>query len=159
MDKLKNYLLATAGLLILAGAVQFVRPLQAEPLAKDVNVVNTAANPVPVVVQKGIIDIVEIIEDDIATGTTVPVFTVTAGQRLVITDMLASGVGAFTILRDGSPATIQFQGRGTNAGFMPITHAFATGIEFAAGEVVAISNDDDSNRVNVYLRGYTTTAP
>jgi len=53
MDKIKNYVLATAGLLILGGAVQFVRPLQADPPAKDVNVVNTSANPVPVVVQNG----------------------------------------------------------------------------------------------------------
>jgi len=38
---------------ILGGVVQFVRPLQAVPLAKDVNVTNTAANPVPVVVENG----------------------------------------------------------------------------------------------------------
>jgi len=44
------------------------------------------------------------------------------------------------------------------AGFMPITHAFATGIEFAAGEVVAIKNEDAAQLVSVYLRGYTTTA-
>ena len=41
---------------------------------------------------------------------------------------------------------------------MPITHAFATGIEFAAGEVVAIKNEDAAQLVSVYLRGYTTTA-
>jgi len=50
MGRLKNYLLATAGLVILDGAVQFVRPLQADPTARDVNIVNT---PVPVVVENG----------------------------------------------------------------------------------------------------------
>ena len=53
MGKVKNYLLATTGLVILGGAVHFVMPLQAAPPAKDVNVVNMAANPVPVVVQNG----------------------------------------------------------------------------------------------------------
>jgi len=52
MGELRNYLLATAGLLILGGAVQFVRPLQAAPLA-DVNVIITAANPVPGVAENG----------------------------------------------------------------------------------------------------------
>ena len=97
MSRFKNYLLATAGLMILGGAVQFVIPLQAASPAKDVNVVNT---PLLVVVQKDILAIVEIIEDDIALGTTVPVFTVPGGQHLVITDMLASNPGAFRILRN-----------------------------------------------------------
>ncbi len=47
MGKLKYYLLATAGLVIIGSAVHFVRPLQADPLAKDVNITNT---PLPVVV-------------------------------------------------------------------------------------------------------------
>ena len=50
MSKLKNYVLATAGLVILGGAVHFVLPLQAAPPTKDVNVVNT---PLLVVVENG----------------------------------------------------------------------------------------------------------
>ena len=45
MGKLRHYLLATAGLVIIGSAVHFVRPLQADPLAKDVNITNT---PLPV---------------------------------------------------------------------------------------------------------------
>jgi len=50
MGKVKNYLLATAGLVILGGIVQFVMPLQAATPAKDVNVINT---PLQVVVENG----------------------------------------------------------------------------------------------------------
>ena len=39
MGMIKNYLLATAGLVILGGAVYFVMPLQAAPPAKEVSVV------------------------------------------------------------------------------------------------------------------------
>jgi len=53
MGKLKNYLLATAGLVILGGAVQLVMPLQAASPTRDVNIVNTAEDPVPVVVENG----------------------------------------------------------------------------------------------------------
>jgi len=63
MSKLKNYLLITAGLVILGGAVQFVMPLQADPLAKDVNITNT---PLPVVVENGNADetmVITIVED------------------------------------------------------------------------------------------------
>jgi len=74
--------------------------------------------------------------------------------------MLVSGLGDFRILRGGSPATIQFKFRNNTGETRPITHAFATGIDFAAGEVVAIKGPiDASSPVSVYLRGYTTTAP
>ncbi len=57
MNKLKNYLLATGCLVILAGVLTLFSPVvqqgQAVTPPKDVTVVNTSTNPVPVVVQNG----------------------------------------------------------------------------------------------------------
>jgi len=66
MGKLKNYVLATAGLLILGGTVHFVSPLQADPPARDVNIVNT---PVPVVVENGDETMVITIAEDFDSGS------------------------------------------------------------------------------------------
>ena len=155
MSKLKTYLLATAGLVILGGVVQFVRPLQADPLEKDVNVANT---PLPVVVENGILDIVEIIEDNVPNNTDVNVFTVPAESGLVITDVLISWADGglscrdIRILRGGLPATsiISVPAHST------FSHAFATGIHFVAGETVTVSNGNTGCIVHFYLRGYLT---
>ena len=57
MDKFRNYVFAVAGFVILVGTFTVIGPYvdqgQADPPVKDVIVVNTAANPVPVVVQNG----------------------------------------------------------------------------------------------------------
>ena len=58
MEKFKQYLLATIGLVIFIGAVTLFNPVQitGAPPVKDVNIANTPENPVPVVVQNGSTD-------------------------------------------------------------------------------------------------------
>ncbi|MEE8625175.1 MAG: hypothetical protein V3T19_07530 [Acidiferrobacterales bacterium] len=59
MGKFRNYVFAAAGFVILAGAFTIIGPYvdfghsKPPPSVSDVNVVNTPAEPVPVVVQNG----------------------------------------------------------------------------------------------------------
>jgi len=129
-----------------------------ETSGADVRVINTPAEPVPVVLQKGILDIVEIIEDNVPSRTDVNVFTVPANRGLVITDVMISWeVGGTScsdvrILRNGLPATSII----TVPAFSTFSHAFATGIHFGAGETVAVSNGITGCILHFYLRGFLT---
>ena len=93
MEKFKQYLLATAGLAILVGGLTLLGPAvpqgQAVPPAKDVNVINDATNPVPVLVQNSDGNAFELVEIT-GTGGSSPVtlFTVPGGKRVIITDVI-----------------------------------------------------------------------
>ena len=87
MDRIKNYMLGTACLIILFGAVHLVSPLQADPVARDVNIVNT---PVPVVVENGDETMVITLADDLTTAAVTEFDAVdTSGFRFV--SFLAKG--------------------------------------------------------------------
>ncbi|MCZ6622846.1 MAG: hypothetical protein O7B35_01205 [Deltaproteobacteria bacterium] len=158
MGKLRNYIFAVAGFVILAGVFTVIGPYvdqgQADPPVKDVNVVNT---PLPVEVQARTLDIVEIIEDNVPRETVVNVFTVPANRRLIISDLIISSAGSdardIRILRDGLPAPSLITVSSTSA----FTHTFATGIHFVAGEIVAVSHGSTGAApVHFYLRGFLT---
>ncbi len=180
MGRFRNYIFAVAGFVILAGAFTVIGPYvnqgQADPPVKnvavvntplpvtgilvgDVRVTNTTAEPVPVEVQSKTLDIVEIIENNVPRSTVVNVFTVPANRRLIITDLVisvsVSTAGQTEILRNGSPATSFIATVVGNA----FSHTFATGIEFVAGETVAVSSGiiNPAAGVHFYLRGYLTT--
>ncbi len=113
MDKFKQYLLATAGLVIFIGAVTLFNPVQitGAPPAKDVNVVNTplsvdlattanvnvvndANNPVPVMVQTADAETAQLVEIvGTVGGSTTTLFTVPSGKRVIITDVVVSTGG------------------------------------------------------------------
>ncbi len=117
--------------------------------------INTTAEPVPVVVQTSTPEIVEIIENSVSSPTPVDVFTVPANRRLIITDVMMStnsGSSNAEILRDGTPATAFINVSSGNT----FSHSFATGIEFVANETVAVDAGSGTN-INFYLRGYLTT--
>jgi hypothetical protein len=100
-------------------------------------------------------EIVEIIMDGVLPGTTVVVFTVPPGKRLLVTDLLLSTRGGscgFAILRNTAPATSTLcsHDRGT------FSHSFLTAIEFVSGDTVSVRNDnvEGASFSNWYLRGY-----
>lgn len=113
---------------------------------------------IPTVKGRGkLIEVVELIENLVDNLTSVSVYTVPAGRRLVITDILisngnSSSVVAQYLLRDGAAATIYI----TVPARSTFSHTFATGIEFQAGEVVSVRNGQSSGKTDFYLRGYLT---
>ncbi len=170
MAKLKNYLLATASLVILVGALTLFSPAilqgRGRPRPKDVNVVNTSDNPVPVVVQNGdtngtATELVEFIALNVALDTTVNLFTVPAGQRLVITDVIVTGprdnlVFDNQILRDDVVASsinvpVAFQGT--------YEHSYVSGIVLLEQETLSIRGGSLVGPTNWELRGFLETSP
>jgi len=169
MDKLKNYLLATGCLVVLAGALTLMGPavLQGRegPRPKDVNVVNTPENPVPVVVQNGDMNgttrqLVDFFEPAVTLGTRIDLFTVPAGQRLLITDVIISALGAAVvnarILRDGvviSRLNVPTAPNGT------YEHSYISGIVFREDETLGIIGGEGGSTSNWELRGFLETLP
>ena len=158
MDKFKQYLLATAGLVILVGGFTLLGPAvpqgQAVPPAKDVNVVNDANNPVPVIVQNAAnndgvpFEFAGTFSNPVDRGnfpaciTPQSVFTVPTGEAFVVTDMLVTTTGAgtpvstMTIQRDEAdllPSVI------LSIGNRQFTHAFRTGLRFEEGEALNLA--------------------
>ena len=99
---------------------------------------------------------VEIIQNSVANLTNVNVFTVPAGRRLRITDVVISNANT----------TASCCARLGDAGFTnPRTafvavpaggnfeHSFLTGINYAPGKVVSVRNGASSGPLDFYLRG------
>ncbi len=171
MAKLKNYLLATASLVILVGALTLFSPAilqgRGRPRPKDVNVVNTSDNPVPVVVQNGdtngtATELVEFIALNVDLDTTVNLFTVPTGQRLVITDVIVAGsannIGFDNkILRNNdvvaSSINVPIAFSGT------YEHSYVSGIVFLEKETLSIRGGSLGDPTNWELRGFLETWP
>jgi len=128
----------------------------------DVNVTNDETNPVPVTVQNGDNNgsekkLVEIVALDVPPQTTLAVYTVPSGMRLVITDVLINGPGSghpMEILRDGTIVSRQFLG-----GTTYFHHSYVSGIEFLENVIVSVKNGQDlgdDHESNWELRGYQT---
>ena len=84
--------------------------------------------------------LVEIISPNITTSTQV-VYTVSAGQRLVITDVISTSVcGLRHIYRNGVEVSRADQYSTTG---LPTTsgHSYQSGIEFGEGQTVAVGID------------------
>lgn len=105
----------------------------------NVIVTNTTSNPVPVIIQgaagSSARTLVEIVSPNVAVSNLV-VYTVPAGQRLVITDVIVgSDWGIGYIYRDTSLISkIQFGVAYTFA------HSYQSGIEFLAGQTVGVGS-------------------
>ena len=102
---------------------------------------------------------VEIIENSVGTLTTETVFTVPAGKRLIITDLVitnsdAVAAGSQRLARNGSFVTSFL----TVSPESTLTHTFATGIEFEAGDEVQVRNGTSLATTHFYLRGYLVDA-
>jgi len=149
MEKFKQYLLATAGLAILVGGLTLLGPAvplgQAVPPTKDVNVINDATNPVPVLVQNSDGNPFELVEIA-GRGQENPVtlFTVPSGKRVIITDVIftifPSTQGTGRIMRNGVTVA---QPSSNPAIFY--SHTYASGIEFVEGDTVNVVSVADSN--------------
>ncbi|MBI3796352.1 MAG: hypothetical protein HY268_05185 [Deltaproteobacteria bacterium] len=97
------------------------------------------------------------IENNVNAGTTRTVFTVPAGQRLVITDIIianptASASCCAQILRGNNLATSSIS---VPAG-SSFQHTFGSEIEFTAGDQVRVQNGAGSGSFNFYLSGFLT---
>lgn len=105
-------------------------------------------------------DVAEIIRDGVAGSTSATVFTVPAGQTLVVTDLLITNDNAFAVccqrlLRGGiGAATALF----TVSPQSVFAHAFSTGVVFTAGQTVVIQNGAVGT-TNFYLRGLLVLSP
>ncbi len=149
MDKFKQYLLATAGLAILVGGLTLLGPAVPEgqpvPPAKDVNVINDATNPVPVLVQNSDGNAFELVEITGMGGSSpVTLFTVPSGKRVIITDVIftisPSVTGVGRIMRNSVTVA---QPSANPAIFY--SHTYASGIEFVDGDkvnVVSVATDN-----------------
>ncbi len=113
MEKFKQYLLATVGLVIFISAATLLYPvpITGAPPAKDVNVVNTplsvdlastanvnvvndASSPVPVTVQNADAETAQLVEIVGTVGSSrTTLFTVPSGKRVIITDVVVSTGG------------------------------------------------------------------
>jgi len=131
---------------------------------KDVNVTNDTPNPVPVVIQNGtntpqVKELVEIVVLDFNNSVFNPqppldVYTVPAGKRLVITDVIIGGTsGPHTIFRDGTIVS-----RVNMAKTVPqYNHSYVSGIEFQENQIVSIQAQPTNQYLSDYeLRGYQT---
>ena len=169
MSTLSRYVFATAGLVILVGALSVLNPatLQGVVPAKDVNVVNTPdvnvvniplpvelattanvnvvndeMNPVPVVVQDDDGDSAESREFVILVTTPTPVdlFTVPSGKRLVLTDVTVSSLL-------GQNAFISRSGVVVSRPFVSTTtysHTYRTGIQFLEGDTLTVRSGNST---------------
>ena len=161
MGKLKNYLLTTTCLVILVGALTLFSPVvqqvQGDPPTRDVNVVNTPTNPVPVVVQNGDADGVatELFELVVLNVTgTVNLFTVPTDKRLLITDVIVSGAVSNSQILRGTSVVSNIIVLSSQT----YEHSYVSGIEFASGETRSIS-PGSSGQTNWELRGFLETLP
>ena len=140
MEKFKQYLLATVCLVIFISAATLLYPvpITGAPPAKDVNVINDATNPVPVLVQNSDGNAFELVEIT-GTGGSSPVtlFTVPGGKRVIITDVIftidpsVNGIGrimrnSVTVAQPSSNPAIFY------------SHTYASGIEFVEGDTVKV---------------------
>jgi hypothetical protein len=158
-----------AGILVLALSVE----VQAEPTKNvkvvnepnfnvlnnvDTTITNDATNPVPVTVQNGNggtneKELVEIVQLDVPHDTILPVYTVPSGKKLVITDVIVSGIGDsfMEIRRDGVVVSRVNKDR-----HEIYQHTYNSGIEFQENQVLSINNPNLTPEflINWELRGY-----
>ena len=90
-----------------------------------------------------------------ATQPPLDVYTVPAGKRLVITDVIIGGTsGPYTIFRDGTIVS-RVNMRNTVPQY---NHSYVSGIEFQENQIVSIQAKSDfpDNLSDYELRGYQT---
>jgi len=132
----------------------FVSQGQAAPASsvQNVTVTNTPSNPVPVIIQgapsSSARTLVEIVTPDV-TASNLVVYTVPAGHRLVLTDVIVTaGGGTGLIYRDSSLISkTQFGVQYTFA------HSYQSGIEYGEGHTVSVGTSP-GGVIFFELRGY-----
>jgi len=107
-------------------------------------------------------EFVEIVELAVPINTTVDVFTVPNGKRLVITDVIVAFLGfenffGATILRDGAVVSSFSIGDIGDGAVATYDHSYVSGIEFAEGAIVSINPGVANQTSNWELRGYLRT--
>ena len=112
---------------------------------------------VPTVKAKGtLIAPLEFIAYELSYMTTTKLFVVPDKMRAVITDVIITSEGPAChgqrIYRDGMPVTAFI----TVPASSTFSHTFATGINYAAGETIAIRNGGNDGATYWTLRGYLT---
>ena len=126
----------------------------------DVNVTNDENNPVPVTVLNGNNgaaekELKEFVQLDIPLDSTFGLFTVPAGKKLLITDIIVHSIAGalMQILRNGTVVSrfwIQDAGTGT------FGHSYNSGIEFQDGDILGIRVGIAATDNGFELRGYLT---
>jgi len=105
----------------------------------------------------------QIIANSVGNLTDIDVFTVPAGQNLVITDIIVSNTNT-----SSSCCARIFTGPSTLAertGFITVPAGgsvsvnFVTGIAFSAGQIVTVRNGDSAGPLHFTLRGFRYTTP
>ena len=125
--------------------------------ADKVIVTNTAANPVPVVIQgsagsqRESVEIVTQTSNGNITNTIINVYTVPAGKRLTITDVIITYEAA-----DNAPASIYRNGATVSKisqHFSSYEHSYVSGIVFTESQTVSVSTAA-GGLTNWELRGF-----
>lgn len=171
--------MTTRNLILMAGiimALAFLVEAEAAP-AKDVNVVNEpnvnvlnnvdvnitndGNNPVPVTVLNGNNgaaekELVEIIQLDVPSDTTIDIYTVPAGKKLLITDVIVHhGDSRFMEIHRNGTVVSRF--RLTTTSTTTFGHSYISGIEFQEGDILSVRNGaGGANQNGFELRGYLT---
>jgi len=178
MKTLRNSLLVAGGFAILVGALVLsgLQPQEVEAKkvktvnaqqsgAWNVQVGNTTANPVPVVVQNGdangTVELVEFFELDVPSGTRIDFAPIGTDERLVITDVIVSDSDGgraqnARILRDGVVVSSFNVPDVTNGTY---EHSYVSGILFREGETPGIIGAVTGRTTNWELRGFLETLP
>lgn len=154
-----RFLVGSAALVILASGLiapdSFVSVVYAEKDKRssvdNVTITNTSSNPVPVIVQGGPGSSTKTLVELVFTGlpsSLTPIYTVPAGQRLILTDLFTEcgAIGGnlmFLYRNDTQVARISFD------------RNYQSGIEFREGTVVGIATKSFCGSGSFYeLRGY-----
>jgi hypothetical protein len=125
---------------------------------------SSASSQVAIISQPGtIIGSVELIANGVANLSNVDVYTVPAGLRFKITDLIVSNTNV------GSSCCARiFTGAGCvsdRTAFIAVpaggsvSHGFLNGINFNAGQVVCVRNGDSAGNIHFTVRGYLFTIP
>ncbi len=138
MDKLKNYLLTTACLVILVGALTLFSPVvqqvQGDPPRR--------------------VELIEFVAESVQPGQTRVLFVVPAGFHLVITDVIvsnniSSGVFLQRLLRDRQ--TVLSLGIPFSEVY---TNSFVSGIQFDSGETMSVTHAATVGNTTWNLQGF-----
>jgi hypothetical protein len=124
------------------------------PSVNNVIVTNAPSNPVPVIVQGGpgssTKTLIELVGPSVPSSVTA-LYTVPAGQRLILTDIIISCDFVFTVIYRDSTVVSRVS-RGNS--LVPM-HSYQSGIEFREGTAVGIGTPGACTGQSFYeLRGY-----
>ncbi len=110
-----------------------------------------------------VLETMEFNPGDTPADTTVNLYTVPRGKRLVITDVVISNNGQPQFDPRMFGSILRGDRTVMRVAILPgdtFEHTFATGIEFRAGQVLAVRNPASAGPdVRFYLTGYLTSQP